>query len=212
MSNGKPPGPTGSHTRAERPDSGTLARTLTATPDAVGTGARSVPSAAVSAPPANVKPATVTATTLDGYLGKHISEVCENGFDQDDDNHCAHFVSHVLGLEFGVTCRTMGTVGSTGSKANIRVQEIFPRCPAVGEWASRPATSTTCLVFITKAANVDLKAKVMSNVPRKHVGIFVTDKIWHYSNSKRKVVKQTPEEFSKHYAAPYNAMFYGSFP
>ena len=152
----------------------------------------------------------INPTQLDSYLGKHISQICQNDFTKDIENHCAHFVSHVLGYQFGVTCRMMGKANAAG--ANIRVQELFPRCPAVGTWASRPATMPFALVFITNASNVRLSAKVMSNVPRKHVGIFYGGWIWHYSNSQHKVVKQTPGEFSNHYPAPDNAMFYGSLP
>jgi hypothetical protein len=67
-------------------------------------------------------------------------------------------------------------------------------------------------VFITKAANVNTAAKTMTNVPRKHVGIFVDGNIWHYSNTRDQVVKQTPSEFSRHYAPPHNAMFFGALP
>jgi hypothetical protein len=59
---------------------------------------------------------------------------------------------------------------------------------------------------------VNLGGKVFNNVPRKHIGIFCADLIWHYSNSQQQVVKQTPEQFSHHYASPDNAMFYGTLP
>ena len=152
----------------------------------------------------------ITQQMLNGFLGKPIGQICQNGYANDADNHCAHFVSHVLGYRFGVTCLTMSHGRQPG--ANIRVQEIFPRCPSVGTWDSRPVALTSCLTFITSAANVNLSSKVMSNVPRKHIGIYVSGLIWHYSNSQRKVVQQTPEQFSHHYASPDNAMFYGSLP
>lgn len=213
MSNGAPPGSTGTNPRSSSVDAGTLARTSSPTPDSVGiTGGRRTPALAAPASTAPVGSRVMTAAVLDPYLGKHINEVCENGFTDNGDNHCAHFVSHVLGLEFGLTCRTMGTPGAKGAEANIRVQQLFPRCPRVGEWADRPEDLSPCLVFITKASNVNLATKVMANVPRKHVGIFVGGTIWHYSNGKRKVVKQTPDQFALHYPAPHNAMFYGSFP
>ena len=150
----------------------------------------------------------ITLAALNGFLGKSISQVCPNGYAAATDNHCAHFVSHAMGYTFGVTCRSMVT--GTGAAANIRVQEVFPRCLQVGTWASRPATVTDCLVFITNASNVNLAAKTMQNVPRKHVGIFVGGFVWHYSNSHSQVVKQTPADFSHHYAAPDNAMFFGT--
>lgn len=152
----------------------------------------------------------LTLAILNSYLGLHIRDICPVGFANNSDNHCAHFVSHVLGLGFGVTCRTM--VSGFGPEASIRVQEIFARCLNVGAWSDLPYPLFTGLAFITNANNVNLRTKTMTNVPRKHVGIFFghTTDIWHYSNSRRQVVRQQPSAFSNHYAAPDNAMFWGS--
>jgi len=152
----------------------------------------------------------ITQQQLDAYLGQSIGQICPNGYSSTADNHCAHFVAHVLGYSFGVTCRMMG--GGRGPAATLRVQELFPKCPSVGPWSMRPKALTSCLVFMTRAANVNLAGKVMANVPRKHVGIFFNGFIWHYSNSRQQVVKQTPAQFALHYAPPDNAMFYGSMP
>jgi hypothetical protein len=152
----------------------------------------------------------ITQQQLDTYLDKSIADICLNGYTNAADNHCAHFVSHVLKYEFGATCRMMGNGKAAG--ANLRVQEIFPRCGRVGVWALRPTPLQTCLVFITKASNVNLANKVMANVPRKHIGIYFNGLIWHYSNSRDRVVKQTPSQFAQHYPAPDNAMFYGTLP
>jgi hypothetical protein len=149
----------------------------------------------------------VTVQTLDSYLGKHIRDVCGNKYVNDSDNHCAHFVSHLLGFKFGATCHMLGN--GKGPAANVRVQEVFGRCSKAGTWESRAPTLPMCLVFITNAGNVKVAQRVMSNVPRKHMGIFTSGSIWHYSNTLRQVVKQSPDEFSRHYPAPDNAMFYG---
>jgi hypothetical protein len=154
--------------------------------------------------------ATTTATDMSGYLGQHINKICPNGYTNDDDNHCAHFVAHVLKYAFGTTCLTMSK--GQGAGATIRVHELFPQCGTVGKWKARPTATDPCLVFITNAGNVNLKEKTMVNHPRKHVGIYVEGVIYHYSNRKEKVVRQTPDEFSSHYAAPNNAMFYGTLP
>jgi hypothetical protein len=152
----------------------------------------------------------VTQHQLQGYLGKSISQICQNGFASDHDNHCAHFVSHVLGYRFGLTCQMMGNGKVPGF--NLRVQEIFPKCPSVGVWSLRPARLTTCLVFITKASSVNLTTKVIANVPRKHIGIYLGGFVWHYSNRDHKVVRETSSQFSHHYPTPHNAMFYGAMP
>jgi hypothetical protein len=150
----------------------------------------------------------ITDHQLARYLGKSIGEICPNGYTNAADNHCAHFVSHVLGYQFGATCQMMGT--AKGPAATIRVQNLFAKCRFVGVWSLRPAALKTCLVFITRAANVNLSTKVMANVPRKHVGILADGFVWHYSNSQQKVVRQTPSQFALHYAAPDNAMFFGA--
>jgi len=152
----------------------------------------------------------ITQQQLDGLLGKPIAQICPNGFISSTENHCAHFVAHVLDYRFGVTCQIMSHGRLPG--VNIRVQEIFPRCPSVGVWSLRPASHSTCLVFITRASNVNLATKVMANVPRKHIGIFFGGFVWHYSNRQQKVVRQSPGEFAQHYPSPDNAMFYGSMP
>ena len=135
---------------------------------------------------------------------------CGNGYASPHDNHCAHFVSHVLGYRFGATCQMMGSGRAPG--ANLRVQELFAKCQRVGPWSLRPASLKTCLVFITRSTNVNLASKVMANVPRKHVGIYLNGLIWHYSNAQQKVVRQTPGQFAQHYPSPDNAMFFGSLP
>lgn len=153
-----------------------------------------------------------TEIELNAFLGKHISAICPNGYQSNSDNHCAHFVSHVLGYQFGVTCRTMSR--GTGAAATIRVQDLFTNSLQVGPWNELPFPLVWGFVFITNARNVNVARKTMVNVPRKHVGIFCGGlrRIWHYSNSQRKVISQTPQEFSNHYPAPDNAMFWGSAP
>jgi hypothetical protein len=148
---------------------------------------------------------------LDAYLGKNIQDICPRGYVADNLNHCAHFVSHVLGLNFGMTCGNM--VHGKGEAATIRVNEIFERCPQVGRWEDQDRTCFYMgLVFITNPKMVNIQNRTMGNQPRKHVGIFIGSKIWHYSNTKDCVVWQTPEQFGHHYRAPHNAMFWGQLP
>lgn len=150
-----------------------------------------------------------TETYLNSLRGKHISEICQRGYKSDNDNHCAHFVSHVLGFHFGLTCGNM--VHGTGDSVSLRVHEVFAQCDFTGEWGTLVNRYNFSLVFITKASNVDVDSCSMRNDPKKHVGIYLgsPDLIWHYSNSQRKVVSQSPGQFSKHYRPPYDAMFWG---
>ena len=152
----------------------------------------------------------LTPHQLNAYLGKSITDICQNGYTSVHDNHCAHFVAHVLGYRFGATCQLMGN--GKGPAATLRVQELFARCHSAGAWSLRPASLKACLVFITRAANVNLVNRTMVNVPRKHVGLFLDGHIWHYSNSQQKVVRQLPAEFAQHYPSPDNAMFFGTLP
>jgi hypothetical protein len=153
-----------------------------------------------------------THSELEALLGQHISQICPHGYANNADNHCAHFVSHVLGYDFGTTCGDM--VKGRGAAASIRVHEIFGQCRSVGEWSTAPSQLFWGLVFITNAAGVNLTHKRMTNVPRKHVGIFlgIGRTIWHYSNAQQKVVRQSPQLFAHHYPAPFNSLFWGDPP
>lgn len=151
-----------------------------------------------------------TVITPDFYIGNHVSNFCPNAYHDDDKNHCAHFVSHVRGFGFGYTCIKQTGKGTGG--ANIRVQELFARCGDVGLWENKPPLLASCLAFVTDLKNVDLNRGTMDNIPNKHVGIFHQDHIYHYSNSKNRVVSQIPQQFRLHYLGKNIRVYYGSFP
>lgn len=152
----------------------------------------------------------VTLEQLNQRLGQAISQICPNGYDDSAFNHCAHYVSHVLGFNFGYTC--LKAVQGTGPAANLRVHELFERCPQVGKWADRPATVHQCLAFVTAAGNVHLSQKKMDNVPKKHVGIFFAGKIWNYSNTHSEVRAVSPHDFQHTYHGHDISLFYGTMP
>jgi peptidoglycan hydrolase-like protein with peptidoglycan-binding domain len=52
----------------------------------------------------------------------------------------------------------------------------------------------------------------MANIPEKHIGIFCDGEVWHYSNSAKKVVRQTPEEYAQHFSGAGFAVYFGTFP
>lgn len=148
--------------------------------------------------------------TLDATIGKHISNFCANGYTSDTTNHCAHFVSHVLNLQFGITCRDL--TNGASDPASLRVHEIFANCRQVGAWDDLPVPLTWGLIFVTNPANVDLENKRMQNVANKHVGIFFgpSRTVYQYKNALRQVVNQSHSEFGQHYPAPDNGLFWGS--
>jgi hypothetical protein len=128
----------------------------------------------------------------------------------DSENHCAHFVSHVLNLSLGATCLTMTGKGASG--ASIRVHELFRNCGMVGSWDNFPTPLIKCLAFVTDKSNVDLAKKTMQNVPKKHVGIYYFGTIYQYKNAFHQVISQTPEEFSHHYSGDDIKLFFGTIP
>ena len=146
---------------------------------------------------------------LSTYEGLHISDVCTAvRFVDDAQNHCAHFVNHVLGVDLPLTCGQL--LGKPGAAANIRVHETFACCPSVGRFDERP--TGPCLVFVVQHTAVDLANHRMANVPKKHIGIFCDGDIWHYSNSQRKVVRESPERFLQHFSGAGFGLFFGTFP
>jgi hypothetical protein len=149
---------------------------------------------------------------LEALLGKNISALCGNRFHDPNANHAAHFVSHVLGLSFGFNCRDYLDGKQEG--ANLRVHEIFAQCPRVGWWEDADEREDS-LVFVVRRDAVDLGRRKMQNIPRKHVGIYSRGLIYHYNNSRDRVVKQTPADFLKRFQSLYagdQALFFGTFP
>jgi hypothetical protein len=146
------------------------------------------------------------------FIGKNINQICENGFDDPAMNHCAHFASHLLSLDFSTHCRDL--TGATKGAANLRVHEVFEKCPKVGNWENADLTRSQ-LIFVTRAANVDLAAKTMVNIPKKHIGVFQNGKVHHYSNTRDQVVAESPHDFQTRFNATYGpgqGYFFGWFP
>lgn len=152
----------------------------------------------------------ISASTLNFYVNKHVSMICPNGYDRDNINHCAHFVGHVLGITVGKTC--VSIVGGTGAKGSIRVNEIFKMwCPSVGEFDSKPNSVSQGLIFIIDEINVGLSPKHMRNVGTKHMGFFVGDTVWHYSNGRHKVVRVPVSQMRSHFPSQKdNHLFCGT--
>ena len=149
---------------------------------------------------------------LENALSKSIDQICDGKFHAFSHNHCAHFVSHVAGLEFPFNCKQFK--GGQGAPANVRVHEVFSQCPLVGRWDDADK-NVEQLVFVTKISNVDLTTKTMVNVPQKHIGIFSEGFVYHYSNSQNKVVKWSPEVFLEKFDAIYRGvqgLFFGTLP
>lgn len=145
---------------------------------------------------------------LNSYVGHSIAEICPYGYHSSADNHCAHFVAHALQMGFGLTC---GNMQGGGGGANLRVQEIFRQCDSRREILVCPSRGQG-LIFVSGERSFSGTPARIANVPRKHIGILSNGKVWHYSNSRRRVITQTPAEFLYHYRRQKNSLWYGSFP
>lgn len=148
---------------------------------------------------------------LSDTLNKTIGDFCNNRFTGSLENHCAHFVCHMLEIDSGYTCRTHNNGRHPG--ACLRVHELFNVCPRVGNWRSAPQGLS--LVFVTDNSNVDLAQHTMRNVPKKHVGVFSDGHVYHYSNTKDIVIRETPDKFLARFQATYRgnqSLFFGAFP
>ena len=148
---------------------------------------------------------------LSETLNKTIADLCKNKFTGAEENHCAHFVCHVLELDSGYDCKTHKNGSHPG--ACIRVQELFAECPQVGNWNNAPQGMK--IVFVTDKSNVNLTAHTMRNIPKKHVGIFSEGHVYHYSNTQGIVIRQTPADFLARFQGAYGGnqgLFFGTFP
>lgn len=148
---------------------------------------------------------------LSDTINKPIAHFCSNGYTNSKTSHCAHFVCHVLEIGNGQTCEGLSNGRNPGS--SVRVHELFTYCPQVGLWADAP--QGPCLVFVTDRSNVNLAKHTMTNIPKKHVGLFSDGLIYNYANLLDKVVAQDPASFLKRFDNTYGgdqALFYGVLP
>ncbi len=151
---------------------------------------------------------------LDLYVGKSIADICENNFSATTQNHCAHFVSHALGLRLGLLCGNM-TFKRKAPGGSIRCDEIYNRLVQRGPWAEKPTVVDGLLIFVTSATNV--QGGTMLNVPQKHVGIHYGGRVFNFSNRLHKVVVDQNVEafhakFRQSYAGDDVSLFFGVAP
>ena len=154
---------------------------------------------------------------LAAALGKSINRLCPQRFHAANENHCAHFICHMGGYQFGYRCDQMdGATSANGRGYCVRVQEVFPQCPEVGLWSDLPETEDDLLVFITSRNNVNFAAKTIRNVPQKHIGILRDGMVYHYSNGTDEVVRQSPGVVRDRFRATYDDqtvdLFFGTLP
>jgi hypothetical protein len=142
---------------------------------------------------------------LNSYLGKSVEEFCTK-YNDHNDNHCAHFVGHVLGLQFQhcALCSNVGLSIKYAERATgycIRVDQIFKQCANRGYWDDKK-NEDVCFVVATIASVIDSESSItLNNGPNKHIGILLDGRVYNYSNSHDQVVAKSIHEFKRHYGA-----------
>ncbi len=142
-------------------------------------------------------------------LGKKIMNYCAFSIGKNNsENHCAHYVSHIMDYELaGATCKNATWADKQKSEkgATIRVNDLFSASPEKGLLSNKPAAVVECLIFVTLASNVKSVGKnlVMETHPRKHVGILSQGRVWNYSNTQNMVVADLLPVFKAKFSNAY---------
>lgn len=139
-------------------------------------------------------------------VGRRMGEICENHYDAPAENHCAHFVSHALGIHIGLVCGSLSaSAAAHGTGATVRCNELFNGLPLRGAWADRPLNRAPLLVFVTFTQNVT--GNLMGMMPSKHVGICFTQSVYNFSNSDHLVrFDDSPEAFFSRMSSYYRSV------
>ena len=150
---------------------------------------------------------------LEGHVGQDINKICTTKFTSPSENHCAHFVCHVLDINYGAVCGDMGWK-TRGQGATIRVNELYNNLQYTGQWEHRPAAVQGSFIFVLRAAH--MRTNVMPAVPQKHVGIVFRGSVYHYSNTADEVVRESVDDFHARFKRAYSggdiSLYYGQFP
>jgi hypothetical protein len=147
---------------------------------------------------------SLTAADLVKFEGKGPEDWCTTGLITQDQNHCAHFVCHAIGLKAGrPLCGDM-QYKSRNTGVTIRVNDVFNYCTTEGfldAGDSVPAIMAGISAFFvvaTISGNLEDAggAIIMHDNPRKHIGIYINGKVWNFSNRRHYVVCDTLDEFT----------------
>ena len=148
-------------------------------------------------------------TDIKKSLGKNINKMCPFSIAKNNsENHCAHYVSHVMSYELlGATCKntTWADKQKKAKGATIRVNDLFSASPVTDLLSNKPAALMECLIFVTLSSNVKKVggALEMGTHPKKHVGILSQGKVWNYSNTHNKVVADILALFQTKFSNSY---------
>jgi len=139
---------------------------------------------------------------LEDAVGKRIDEFCSSTLaSEHGENHCAHFVSHMLGYDLAApaaSCKTWTLADKRNNAvegASIRVNEIYNHIPKARKM---PISDNACygpgLVFVTQKRNMGKNGK-MGSIKAKHIGVLMGQWVYHYGNIGDKVKKERLNSF-----------------
>jgi hypothetical protein len=157
---------------------------------------------------------SLDVSLLKTWEGKSVEEFCTKfGKVGDKDNHCAHFVSHLLQLDrtavSGAVLCTYNTRLGKNDKPGycIRVNEIYNHCQKL-----EAPDESGCIAYITLKTNIHRDGKMFDN-PTKHIGIYLAGVYWHYGNTLDKVrTYDSHAQWQNHYPDQKTVVKYTAFP
>jgi hypothetical protein len=149
------------------------------------------------------------ALKLEGYLGQSVVDFCgKYGSIGDSENHCAHFVSHVLGLRIPGAALCSNVAGSAYAYEDrrkgfcIRVNQVFNSCSNRVRWSDAAAPATVCFIVATLEANIESESPLtIGSMRKKHIGFYSDGWVYNYGNTADKVRKTSLGDFKRHYGA-----------
>jgi hypothetical protein len=136
-------------------------------------------------------------------LGKTREEFCTR-YHSAHDNHCAHFVSHILQLRIphSALCTNVGDnidYATRNTGFSVRVNQVYNHSSNRRRW-NDATPEGNCFVVATIEDNITAEKPLMIGThPRKHIGIMSDGKVYNFSNTHNKVVSKTMAEFKTHY-------------
>jgi hypothetical protein len=140
----------------------------------------------------------IYALYLNYLVGKNIRDICDKGrYVADDGLHCAHFIDHLFGLKYGITC-----AGVRGG-VTVNVSDVLSHSENFREFnKGEKEAEAGCLIYVAPTNEVDVENKTI-NGSLRHVGIYLNGWVWHYENHhtcervERHVIEQTGPGFPK---------------
>jgi len=160
-------------------------------------------------PTDNQSAVATKSINLDKYLGQSVIDFCgKYGSVGDSENHCAHFVSHVLQLRIPGARLCSNVAGTSDSYDDrrkgycVRVNQVFNSCNKRARWDDRSLPVGVCFVVATLEANIVSEDPLtIGDMSKKHIGFYSGGQVYNYGNANDKVRTTSLADFKRHYGA-----------